>query len=685
MNRFVRLIKSILFTALVAIPSFAQNSDLKILTINVWSGLDYQGTFSYGEYESDKVREKRFQSLFTQIKKLDPDVIFTQETNPIGRFASRLADALDFDEIHQVCIAGIKFGPLGIPSNLKEGIVILTRKNLQLKEFDVWKLSGSLGLYGDILSIHFDESIFALAGKIKINDTPIYLINVHLNAAPPHDLEGINRRKEEVKSLMEHISKSSKNYPVILAGDFNTIPESEEIQSLVNEGKFYDTFSKNIFSKEFTWNAEVNSNISFSTQHTDAKGELLNEKERLSANYDSVSRRIDYIFLNEKFSLDDVIETEIVIDSLIDGVYASDHFGVYSKVKLNRVIKDSPKESITLSPLDDKTLEPLPILSYDTDVGFGYGAKAFFLNYLGLNESFDMVLFNSTKGERWYRFVFSVPDFELRQGKIYPFALDLIVDYDKWIKNSFFGIGNDSKFENREFYTREPFELSLTASRGFSQHFVGQLGLKFKSIHNFNFSDTSRLVYLPPKINSETARYSSLFMSLRYDTRNSFINPSRGLVLQAEGEYAPSFDFTNASFTRLAATVQHYSVLFYPMTVLALRLNFQGLIGGDLPVQTLLSIGGNQTLRGYPQDRFLDKISAVTNAELRFPIYWRFGGVAGIDLGRVWNKFSEISFSKWAMNPNFGLRFYMDTFIVRLDIGFGKETTGFYFNFGHVF
>ncbi|MBU2445760.1 MAG: outer membrane protein assembly factor [Bacteroidetes bacterium] len=190
---------------------------------------------------------------------------------------------------------------------------------------------------------------------------------------------------------------------------------------------------------------------------------------------------------------------------------------------------------------------------------------------------------------------------------------------------------------------------------------------------------------LPPKINSETAKYSSVFMNLRYDTRNSFINPSRGLVIQAEGEYAPSFEFTNSSFTRLAATVQHYTVLFFPKTVLALRLNFQGLIGDDLPVQTLLSIGGNQTLRGYPQDRFLDKISAVTNAELRFPIYWRFGGVVGIDLGRVWNKFSNISFNNWAMNPIFGLRFYMDTFIVRLDVGFGKETTGFYFNFGQVF
>lgn len=685
MIKLLSSVTVILFLLIISNALFAQNSNLKILTINVWSGLDYVGIFSYGEYETENQRELRFQALLKQINKLDPDVIFIQEANPIGRFSSRLADAIDFDEIHQVCIAGIKFGPLGIPSNLKEGMVILARKTLRLEEFDAWKLSGSFGLHGDLLSIHFDESIFALAGKIKINDEPIYLINVHLSAAPPFNSKGVNRREEEVNSLMQHVSELSKNYPVILAGDFNITPESEEIQSLINEGNFCDTFSKNISSKEFTWDARTNSNISFSTQHTDVSGELLDEEGRLSADYDSLPRRIDYIFLNDKFSQDDVIETEIVLDSFIEGVFASDHFGVYSKVNLNRVINESQKEPITLFPLNDKTLEPLPILSYDTDVGFGYGVKAFFLNYLGLNESFDMVLFNSTKGERWYRFVFSIPDFELRQGKVYPFALDLIVDYDKWIKNSFFGIGNNSKFEDREFYTREPLEISLTASRGFSQHFVGQVGLKFKSIRNFNFSDTSKLVYLPPKINSETARYTSLFLNLRYDTRNSFINPSRGLVLQAEVEYATSLDFTNSSFTRLAGTIQHYSVLFYPKTVLALRLNLQGLIGDNLPVQTLLSIGGNNTLRGYPQDRFLDKISAVANAELRFPIFWRFGGIAGVDVGRVWNKFSEINLTQWTMNPNIGLRFYMDTFIVRLDVGFGKEITGFYFNFGHMF
>jgi hypothetical protein len=48
-------------------------------------------------------------------------------------------------------------------------------------------------------------------------------------------------------------------------------------------------------------------------------------------------------------------------------------------------------------------------------------------------------------------------------------------------------------------------------------------------------------------------------------------------------------------------------------------------------------------------------------------------------------KKADLHFSSWATNPMMGLRFYMDTFVVRVDMGFGKDTTGFFFNFEHIF
>jgi len=155
--------------------------------------------------------------------------------------------------------------------------------------------------------------------------------------------------------------------------------------------------------------------------------------------------------------------------------------------------------------------------------------------------------------------------------------------------------------------------------------------------------------------------------------------------LQGEAEFAPNSALSNVAFTRLAAWFQHYSILFYPKTVLTLWLGVQGLIGDDLPVHVLLPIGGNSILRGSPQDRYLDRITAVFNAELRFPIFWRFGSVLALDAGKVWSSLTSIDLNCWALNPTAGLRFYFETFVVRPDVGFGKETSGFYLNFGHIF
>ncbi|MBI2429897.1 MAG: BamA/TamA family outer membrane protein, partial [Ignavibacteriales bacterium] len=244
--------------------------------------------------------------------------------------------------------------------------------------------------------------------------------------------------------------------------------------------------------------------------------------------------------------------------------------------------------------------------------------------------------------------------------------------------------GNDARFSQREYYTREPLEITLSCSRGWTKTMVGQIGVKYKSVKNFNFSDTSALHQLPA-INRTTAKSFGIAASFRYDTRNSFINPSAGTVLLAEGEINPSTGLSNVSYSRAAMWLQYYHSVIAAKVVVATRIGIQQLFGNDIPVQMLLPMGGNRTLRGSPQDRFLDKASIVLNGEVRFPIVWRFGGVAGCDAGTVWNSLSRINFSRWEINSVIGLRFFMDTFVVRADAGFGRDATGFYLNFGHLF
>jgi Omp85 superfamily domain len=344
-------------------------------------------------------------------------------------------------------------------------------------------------------------------------------------------------------------------------------------------------------------------------------------------------------------------------------------------------------------------IEPLPILSYDTDTGFGYGLKAFFYDQLNTRESFDIIFFNSTKGEQWYKFVFSTPDFESRQGTEFALALDVSFEYDKWKNYNlyYYGFENEETnpvYQNVEFTDQCNYELIETKiflNHAFRKDLTGWFGLKFSSIVTYNYKVDSELTSSEEVENKfledPSVKYLSANLNAKWDTRNSYINPSTGLVLEIELEYAPDFFDENSSFFRQAFIVRYFKEVFFKNLVFASRAMEQILSAESGSSQFLaIPVGGSNTLRGVPMDKFRFYSEFLLNNELRFPIWWRFGGIAGLDIGYGSNKdlYPEDAID-WIVNPVVGLRFFMDNFIVRADIGFYKDDIGFYLNFGHIY
>ncbi len=328
----------------------------------------------------------------------------------------------------------------------------------------------------------------------------------------------------------------------------------------------------------------------------------------------------------------------------------------------------------------NRSTDVLPMLSYDSNTGVGFGIKSCFLDHLGQNESFDAVIFGSSKEERWVRLVISLPDFERRQGKPYPAAVDLAVDYDLQPSYSFFGTGNRSSYDDRLYYKREAMDCSMTAAEGFTASMVGQAGIHLRSVRNSGFPPDKNI----PGADDGVYRFASLLFRFRYDTRTSYINPSQGVVLQGEVEQSIA-ETGDSPFRRYGGWIQAYTSAMNERIIFAGRGGIQGLSADNVPQQNLLPVGGGSTVRGYAQDRYLDRISAVLNLEMRFPIYWRFSGAAGYDAGKVWNSIAVMDLNRWAVNPVIGLRFSFDTFITRLDVGISSEETAFYLNFGQLF
>jgi endonuclease/exonuclease/phosphatase family metal-dependent hydrolase len=341
---------------------------LRILTVNVWTGLDYIGIFRMGEYEPRERRDARFLALVTQLKQLSLDVIFVQEANPLPQYASRLASALSMKEIHQVVNGGIKVGNLGIPANMKEGLVILAKPGLSLQKEAAWKLSGSAGIHTDHLNFQLNEAVMALVGKIDLAGQPIYLVNVHLVAAPefPDDADELRetvltngemeeaafndaikvwRRREtrrggEIENLLRHLEKLPPGIPVIVAGDFNAVPQSHEMDLFAKKGFFADVLDHRGTgliqeSETFTWDAELNRNTAFSTTQFDARGKGREGFDFLAARSIKSCCRLDYIYLNEDLSKTEIVDKGIVLTEQVNGVQVSDHFAVMAEIMVN--------------------------------------------------------------------------------------------------------------------------------------------------------------------------------------------------------------------------------------------------------------------------------------------------------------------------------------------------------------
>ena len=98
---------------------------------------------------------------------------------------------------------------------------------------------------------------------------------------------------------------------------------------------------------------------------------------------------------------------------------------------------------------------------------------------------------------------------------------------------------------------------------------------------------------------------------------------------------------------------------------------------GDRPrawcLLLLLLLDANETLHvgDHPE---LDIVGAkggggvaVFNQEIRFPLWWRFRGVAFYDAGNAFETASDISFSDLRQSAGAGLRFELPFGLVRLD------------------
>lgn len=168
-----------------------------------------------------------------------------------------------------------------------------------------------------------------------------------------------------------------------------------------------------------------------------------------------------------------------------------------------------------------------------------------------------------------------------------------------------------------------------------------------------------------------------------YDTRNNLISPTDGMAVTAYAEINQNIrnhDFP--IFSRYELEVKKLFPSESKRAILIVRADLQATLGDQVPFFEQSSLGGQNNLRGYGVDRFIDKHLIAASVEERIHIARaKIAGVAAdfematfLDTGQVFNSFKDVSFKDYRMTPGIGFRGIVRPNVVgRIDYGYSKE------------
>jgi outer membrane protein assembly factor BamA len=99
-------------------------------------------------------------------------------------------------------------------------------------------------------------------------------------------------------------------------------------------------------------------------------------------------------------------------------------------------------------------------------------------------------------------------------------------------------------------------------------------------------------------------------------------------------------------------------------------------------------------VRAFGQDRLTTEAGnavLILNQELRFPLFWRIGGVGFFDAGNIYRNASSLKAWDLRYSPGVGLRFNTPFLLLRFDMGLnlwaraGEPPRRFVFGIGQAF
>ncbi|MDR0229683.1 MAG: outer membrane protein assembly factor [Flavobacteriaceae bacterium] len=250
----------------------------------------------------------------------------------------------------------------------------------------------------------------------------------------------------------------------------------------------------------------------------------------------------------------------------------------------------------------------------------------------------------------------------------------------KYMPTKYYGIGYDAGNAG-EFSKYDEYQLGLKLDvlrKVLPNTYVGAT-FSALNIQSKNFKDGD----IRPESDAQNTMIGGGLIAT-YDSRDFNPNPSKGLYIKFEQIYYPKALGSNKSFGKISFTTRTYQQV-WKNAILAFDLNAE-VTNGDVPWTMLSQIGGSRQMRGYLKGQYRDRNQVNTQVELRQKIYNRHGVAVWGGAGNVFENKDKFQLSHTLPTYGIGYRWeFKNRVNIRLDYGFGKGQSGFYFNVNESF
>ena len=333
---------------------------------------------------------------------------------------------------------------------------------------------------------------------------------------------------------------------------------------------------------------------------------------------------------------------------------------------------------------------PLPMASYSTETDWLIGLTKINSFRIGTKDQSDTTIHPSEVTamayftlNKQYK-VLATADLMFGQNKYESYTQIGFIDFP----NFYYGVGNDTKLTDECMVEAE--HILFEQSFGYKINKLWYVGIKYHFINYLKVDTLSGSEScnheIVDGISENKGVQSGLGLKINREARDNRFNAYRGSYLYFE--YMNYGKWIGSKFN-YHSLILDYRKYVTPLKWLTIAGQFYAEAKfGDIPVQSLSLMGGDNRMRGIYIGRFRDKTMMEGQVEARFPIYWIFGGTVFAGLGETAPALGDYSLQGIKWTYGLGLRISVNKATrsnIRFDVGFFEYKPLYFFTFSEAF